>query len=159
MALEIHANLWRSTNFSFFVFPVENAMWGRMVYPKVSRLAAWSENCKWYSSLPLGAVVSLFRKYGKYYRHNPLCCFSTIVYCCKHIFRYWLSPETFVYTIIYYIRFPSCHVQSPIGCTSRVNRSLWLNHFILSTQHRLRQNFQILFICAWPLHMFKGLFI
>jgi hypothetical protein len=27
------------------------------VYPKVSGLAAWSENCKWYSSLPLGAVV------------------------------------------------------------------------------------------------------
>jgi len=30
------------------------------VYPKVSGLADWSENCKWYSSLPLGAVVSLF---------------------------------------------------------------------------------------------------
>jgi hypothetical protein len=29
------------------------------VYPEVSGLAAWSENCKWYSSLPLGAVVSL----------------------------------------------------------------------------------------------------
>jgi hypothetical protein len=27
------------------------------VYPKVSGLAAWSENCKWYSSLPLDAVV------------------------------------------------------------------------------------------------------
>jgi hypothetical protein len=27
------------------------------VYPKVSGLVAWSENCKWYSSLPLGAVV------------------------------------------------------------------------------------------------------
>jgi hypothetical protein len=26
------------------------------MYPKVSGLAAW---CKWYSSLPLGAVVSL----------------------------------------------------------------------------------------------------
>jgi len=26
----------------------------------VSGLAAWSENCKWYSSLPLGAVVTLF---------------------------------------------------------------------------------------------------
>jgi len=26
------------------------------VYPKVSGLATWSENCKWYSSLPLGAV-------------------------------------------------------------------------------------------------------
>jgi len=30
------------------------------VYPKVSGLADWSENCKWYGSLPLGAVVSLF---------------------------------------------------------------------------------------------------
>jgi hypothetical protein len=30
------------------------------VSPKVSGLAVWSENCKWYSSLPLGAVVSLF---------------------------------------------------------------------------------------------------
>jgi hypothetical protein len=31
-----------------------------MVYPEVSGLAAWSENCKWYRSLTLGAVVSLF---------------------------------------------------------------------------------------------------
>jgi hypothetical protein len=31
-----------------------------MAYPKVFELAAWSENCKWHSSLPLGAVVSLF---------------------------------------------------------------------------------------------------
>jgi hypothetical protein len=30
------------------------------VYPKVTGLAAWSEYCKWYSSLPLGAVISLF---------------------------------------------------------------------------------------------------
>jgi hypothetical protein len=30
------------------------------LYPKVSGLAAWSEIFKWYSSLPLGAVVSLF---------------------------------------------------------------------------------------------------
>jgi len=30
------------------------------VYPKVSGLAAWSENSKWYSSPPLGAFVSLF---------------------------------------------------------------------------------------------------
>jgi hypothetical protein len=35
----------------------EDSTW---VYPKVSGLAAWSENCKWYSSLPLGAVVTLF---------------------------------------------------------------------------------------------------
>jgi len=31
-----------------------------MVYPKVAGLAAWSENFKWYSSLPLDVVVSLF---------------------------------------------------------------------------------------------------
>jgi hypothetical protein len=29
------------------------------VYANVSGLATWGENCKWYSSLPLGAVVSL----------------------------------------------------------------------------------------------------
>jgi len=32
--------------------------------------------------------------------HNPLCCFSTSVYCCKRIFRYLLSPETFGYTLV-----------------------------------------------------------
>jgi hypothetical protein len=31
-----------------------------MVYPKVSGLAAWTENWKWYSCLPGGAVVSPF---------------------------------------------------------------------------------------------------
>jgi hypothetical protein len=31
-----------------------------MMYPEVSGLAAWSENCKWYSSLLLDAVVPLF---------------------------------------------------------------------------------------------------
>jgi len=31
-----------------------------IVYPKVSGLAAWGENCKWYSSLTLDAVVSQF---------------------------------------------------------------------------------------------------
>jgi len=30
------------------------------VYPKVSELGVWNENCEWFSSLPLDAVVSLF---------------------------------------------------------------------------------------------------
>jgi hypothetical protein len=34
---------------------------------------------------------------------NPLCCFSTSVYCCKRIFRYRLSSETFGYTLLYLI--------------------------------------------------------
>jgi hypothetical protein len=32
--------------------------------------------------------------------HNPLCCFSTSVYCCKRKFPYRLSPETFGYTFV-----------------------------------------------------------
>jgi len=35
---------------------------GLRVYPKVSGLAAWSKNCKWYSFQPLNEVVSLFYK-------------------------------------------------------------------------------------------------
>jgi hypothetical protein len=35
---------------------------------------------------------------SEFCRHNPLCRFSTTVYCCKRIFRYRLSPETFGYT-------------------------------------------------------------
>jgi hypothetical protein len=38
---------------------------------------------------------------SEFCRHNPLCCFSTSVYCCKRIFRYLLSPETFGYTLVY----------------------------------------------------------
>jgi len=49
------------------------------VYPKVSELAAWSENCKLYSSLLLGAVVLLFLgQPSEFCRHNPLCYFSTV---------------------------------------------------------------------------------
>jgi hypothetical protein len=41
-------------NFTFYLFIRIR------VYPKVSGLAAWSENYKWYSSLPLGEIVLLF---------------------------------------------------------------------------------------------------
>jgi hypothetical protein len=52
----------------------------------------------WYSSLPLGELYHYFMSQSsKLCRHNPLCCFSTSV-CCKRIFRYRLSPETFGYT-------------------------------------------------------------
>jgi hypothetical protein len=37
---------------------------------------------------------------SEFCRHNSLCCFSTCVYCCKRIFRYRLSPETFGYTLL-----------------------------------------------------------
>jgi hypothetical protein len=38
---------------------IESSHYTRM-YPKVSGLATWSENFKWYSSLPPDGVVSLF---------------------------------------------------------------------------------------------------
>jgi len=37
---------------------------------------------------------------SEFCRHNPLCFFSTSVYCCKCIFRCRLTPETFGYTLI-----------------------------------------------------------
>jgi len=37
---------------------------------------------------------------SEFCRHNPLCCFSTSVYCCRRIFRYRLSPKTFGYTLL-----------------------------------------------------------
>jgi hypothetical protein len=93
-----------------FVCAVYNAVWfclpfrfsnqNTRLYPKVSGLAAWSENYKWYSSLPLGAVISLFCQCSEFCRHKPLCCFSTSVYCCKRIFRYRRTPETFGYPLV-----------------------------------------------------------
>jgi len=58
--------------------------------------------------------VQLYRYFvsqsSEFCRHNPLCCFSTSVYLCNRIFRYWLSPETFGYTLVH--RFISCTVSS-----------------------------------------------
>jgi hypothetical protein len=36
------------------------ARYNTRAYPEVSGLAAWRETCKWYSSLHLDAVVSIF---------------------------------------------------------------------------------------------------
>jgi len=95
------------------------------VYPKVSRLAAWNENCKWYSYLPLGAVVSLS------------CCFSTSVYCCRRIFSYRLSPETFGYTLVYRERFPNASFSPhwpPCSLSTDINALLQRN-FTLESEN------------------------
>jgi hypothetical protein len=71
------------------------------VYPKVYRLAAWSENCTWYSALLLGAVYRYFvSQSSEFCRHNLLCCFSRSNTKSKRVFRYRLSPETFGYTLV-----------------------------------------------------------
>jgi len=37
---------------------------------------------------------------SEFCRHKTLCCFSTSVYCCKHIFRYRRKPESFGCTFV-----------------------------------------------------------
>jgi hypothetical protein len=75
------------------------------LYPKVSGLAAWSENCKWYVQLSVGAVDRYFvSQSSEFCRHNPLCCFSTSVHCFKRILRYRLSPETLGYILVCHSR-------------------------------------------------------
>jgi len=79
------------------------------VYPKVSELAAWSENCKWYS----WHQVQLYRYFvshsSEFCRHNPLCYFSTSDTKGKRIFCYGLSPETFGYTLVSHCQPPTYH--------------------------------------------------
>jgi len=52
------------------------------VYPKASGLAAWSENCKWYSYVLLSAVVSLFIIITELQLIIPLCflCSTVILF-------------------------------------------------------------------------------
>jgi hypothetical protein len=49
--------------------------------------------------------VELYRYFesqsSEFYRHDPLCCFRSGVYCCNRIFRYRLNPETFGYTLVH----------------------------------------------------------
>jgi hypothetical protein len=52
-------NVWRYTSTSSYLIMTWRLIKHRDKFTTVY-LAAWSENCKWYSSLPLGAVVSLF---------------------------------------------------------------------------------------------------
>jgi hypothetical protein len=39
-------------------------------------------------------------KSSEFCRHNPLCCFSMCLHCCKRKFHYRLSPETFGYALV-----------------------------------------------------------
>jgi hypothetical protein len=66
----------------------------------------WPPGARTANGTALCPYVQLYRYFvsqsSEFCRHNPLCCFSTSVYCCfKHIFRYRLSLETFGYTLVY----------------------------------------------------------
>jgi hypothetical protein len=80
--------------YSFFGFILEGKL--TRVYPKVPEMAAWREDCK----------VQLYRYFvrqsSEVCRHEPLCCFSTSVYCCYYccLLRYRLNSGTFGYTLL-----------------------------------------------------------
>jgi hypothetical protein len=72
--------------------------------------------------------VQLYRYFvsqpSEFCRHNPLCCFSTSVYCYKRIFRYRLNPETSGYTLAYGtfckegLCFMFCQIEYEFFCMS-----------------------------------------
>jgi hypothetical protein len=73
------------------------------VYPKVSGLSAGARTA---NGTALCNQVQLYRYFmnqsGEFFRHNPLCCFSTSVYCsCCRLFRQRLIPETYGYTFVW----------------------------------------------------------
>jgi hypothetical protein len=71
---------------------------------RIQKFPDWPPGARTANCTAVCHYVQLYRYFvsqsSKFYRHNTLCCFSTSVYCCKHIFRYRLSPETFGYTLL-----------------------------------------------------------
>jgi hypothetical protein len=59
------------------------------VYPKVSGLAAWTENCKWYSSLSLGASCTAILWVS-------LVSFAAITFC-------FASQRVFIFVVVYFV--------------------------------------------------------
>jgi hypothetical protein len=68
----------------------------------VQKFPDWPPGARTANGTALCHKVQLYRYFvnqsSEFCRHNPLCCFSTSVYCC--LFRYRLSPETFGYTLV-----------------------------------------------------------
>jgi hypothetical protein len=74
----------------------------------IQKFPDWLLGARTANGIALCHWVQLHRYFvnqsSEFFRHNPFCCFSTNVYCCKHIFRYRLSPETFGYTLVFEYR-------------------------------------------------------
>jgi hypothetical protein len=72
------------------------------VRERIQNFPAWPPGAKTANGTAFCHWVQLYRYFmSQFCRHNPLCCFSTSVYCCKRIFLIRLSPETFGYTLIH----------------------------------------------------------
>jgi hypothetical protein len=63
------------------------------------------------SATRCSCIAILWVSLSEFCRHNPLCCFSTSVYCCCCcccccLFRYRLCPVTFGYTLVQRVNEP-----------------------------------------------------
>jgi hypothetical protein len=69
----------------------------------IQKFLDWPLGAKTVNGTALYHYVQLYRYFmshsSDFYHHNPLCCFSTSVYCCKRV-SHPLSPETFGYTLL-----------------------------------------------------------
>jgi hypothetical protein len=71
----------------------------------IQKFPDWPPGARTANGTALCHYVQLYRYFASqssdFCHHNNLCCFSKNVCCCKHIFRYLLSPETSGYTFVY----------------------------------------------------------
>jgi hypothetical protein len=71
----------------------------------IKKFPDWLSGARTLDGTALCHKVQLYRYFvsqsSEFCSHNPLCRFSTSVYCCKRIFLYRLSPETFGYNLVY----------------------------------------------------------
>jgi hypothetical protein len=70
----------------------------------IQKFQDWPPGARCANGTALCYYVQLYRYFvsqsSEFCHHNPLCCFSTSVYCCKRKFRYRLSPKTFGCTLV-----------------------------------------------------------
>jgi hypothetical protein len=70
----------------------------------IQKFPVWPPGARTANGMALCHWVQLYRYFvsqsSEFCCHNPLCCFSTSVYCCKFIIRYRFSPETYGYTLV-----------------------------------------------------------
>jgi hypothetical protein len=74
---------------------------------------------------------------SEFCHHNTLCCFSTSVHCCKHIFCYWLSPLTFGYTLI-------CVHMHCVEAFTEIVFSSWIQH---TCRYMVQTSMHLLYSC------------
>jgi len=90
-------------NFTFNIINFSSLVMGwKHIQGCIQKFLDWPPGAIIASGTALCHKVQLYRYFvsqsSEFCWHNPLCCVSTSVYCCKPIFRYRLSPETFGYT-------------------------------------------------------------